>query len=89
MIMVNTYHILELKMLQIKNLTVTLTKDLRTIIDDFSFTLNDGEKAVVIGEEGTGKSRLLKLIYDPALVTGFVESTRRNITPGKRTGVHT
>ncbi len=62
-------------MLQIKNLTVTHLKDLRTILKDFSFTLNDGDKAVIIGEEGNGKSTLLKLIYDEDLVRDYVEFT--------------
>ena len=62
-------------MLQIKNLTVTHLKDLRTILKDFSFTLNDGDKAVIIGEEGNGKSTLLKLIYDEDLVKDYVEFT--------------
>jgi len=62
-------------MLQIKNLTVTHLKDLRTILKEFSFTLNDGDKAVIIGEEGNGKSTLLKLIYDEDLVKDYVEFT--------------
>ncbi|WP_330413376.1 ATP-binding cassette domain-containing protein [Coprococcus sp. AF21-14LB] len=49
-------------MLQIKGLTVTHKKDLKVIIKDFSFVLNEGEKAVLIGEEGNGKSTILKLI---------------------------
>jgi len=62
-------------MLQIKNLTISLKKDLRTILDDFSFTLNPGDKTVIIGEEGNGKSTLLKLIYDPSLVKDYIEYT--------------
>lgn len=73
-------------MLQIKNLTVTLTKDLRTIIDGLSFTLNDGDRAVVIGEEGNGKSTLLKLIYDPSLVAGYAEYTGDIVARGTRFG---
>lgn len=49
-------------MLQIKELTVTHKKDLKVIIKDFSFVLNEGDKAVLIGEEGNGKSTILKLI---------------------------
>lgn len=60
-------------MLQIKNLNISLIKDLRTILEDFSFTLNDGDKAVIIGEEGNGKSTLLKLIYDPDMISGYAE----------------
>ena len=53
-------------MLQIKNLTITHRKDLRIILEDFNLTLNDGDKAVIIGEEGNGKSTLMKWIYNPA-----------------------
>jgi len=62
-------------MLQIKNLTITHLKDLRMIIKDFSLILNEGDKAAIIGEEGNGKSTLLKLIYDEKLVQGYVEYT--------------
>ena len=48
-------------MLQIKNLTITHRKDLRVILENFNLTLNDGDKAVIIGEEGNGKSTLLSL----------------------------
>ena len=60
-------------MLQVKNLTLTHRKDLRTLIEDFSFVLNEGDKAVIIGEEGNGKSTLLKWIYDPALIELYCE----------------
>ena len=39
-------------MLQIKKLNLTHKKDLRVILDDFNLVLNDGDKAVIIGEEG-------------------------------------
>ena len=51
-------------MLQIQNLTITHKKDLRELVRDFSFCLNPGDRAALIGEEGNGKSTLLKLIYD-------------------------
>ena len=54
-------------MMQIKKLTLTHKKDLRVILEDFQLVLNDGDKAVIIGEEGNGKSTLLKWMYDPAL----------------------
>ncbi|HCC00637.1 MAG TPA: ABC transporter ATP-binding protein, partial [Ruminococcaceae bacterium] len=60
-------------MLQIKDLTITHKKDLRTILENFSLTLNAGDKAVIIGEEGNGKSTLLKLIFDEKLVRDYVE----------------
>ena len=61
-------------MLQIRELTITHRKDLRTILDRFSCTLNHGDKAVIIGEEGNGKSTLLKWIYDPALIEGYADA---------------
>ena len=48
-------------MLKIENLTVTTNKG-RKLIDDFSFVLNDNDKIALIGEEGNGKSTLLKII---------------------------
>ena len=60
-------------MLQTRNLNVTMKKDLRDLLRDFTFALNPGDKAAIIGEEGNGKSTLLKLLYDPALVEEYVE----------------
>ena len=60
-------------MLQVKNLSIYHKKDLRPLAADLSFTLNDGDKAAIIGEEGNGKSTLLKLLYDPALVDDYAE----------------
>ena len=62
-------------MLQIRNLNVTMKKDLRQLVKDFTFALGPGDKVAIIGEEGNGKSTLLKLLYDPALVEGYVEYT--------------
>ncbi|MBR3354949.1 MAG: ABC-F family ATP-binding cassette domain-containing protein [Oscillospiraceae bacterium] len=61
-------------MLQIRELTITHRKDLRTILDRFSCTLNHGDKAVIIGEEGNGKSTLLKWIYDPMLIEEYADA---------------
>ena len=60
-------------MLEVRNLSVVISKDMRTVIEGLSFTLNPGDKAVIIGEEGNGKSTLLKLIHDPALVERYAE----------------
>ena len=59
-------------MMQIKKLTLTHKKDLRVILEDFQLVLNDGDKAVIIGEEGNGKSTLLKWMYDPALTEDYI-----------------
>ncbi len=60
-------------MLQVKNLNIYHKKDLRPLATDLSFTVNDGDRAAIIGEEGNGKSTLLKLLYDPALVEDYAE----------------
>ena len=73
-------------MLQIKSLTITHRKDLRTIIRDFDFVLNRGDKAVLIGEEGNGKSTLLKWIYDPGLVESYAEADGIRILQGELLG---
>ena len=39
-------------MLIVKTLTLTNKKDLRVLVKDFSFTLNEGDKIGLIGEEG-------------------------------------
>lgn len=71
-------------MLQIKNLSITHKKDLRMILQDFSFVLNQGDKAVIIGEEGNGKSTLLKWIYDPELIEPYAEAAGERIAAGER-----
>ncbi|MCM1056546.1 MAG: ATP-binding cassette domain-containing protein [Firmicutes bacterium] len=60
-------------MIQIRNVSITYKKDLRELVSNLSFVLNDGDKAAVIGEEGNGKSTLLKLIYDESMVSAYVE----------------
>ena len=71
-------------MLQIRNLTITHRKDLRTIIDDFNMTLNDGDKAVIIGEEGNGKSTLIKWIYNPDMIEDYTECSGELIRGNER-----
>ena len=60
-------------MLQVRKLHIAMKKDLRELVRDLTFALNPGDKAAIIGEEGNGKSTLLKLIYDENLVEGYVE----------------
>ena len=69
-------------MLQVRDLNVTMKKDLRQLLKDFTFALNPGDKAAIIGEEGNGKSTLLKLLYDPAMVEEYVEYTGTIQTDG-------
>ena len=60
-------------MLQVRKLHIAMKKDLRELVRDFTFALNPGDKAAIIGEEGNGKSTLLKLIYNENLVEGYAE----------------
>ena len=67
-------------MLQIRKLSITHKKDFRVILQDFTCALNSGDKAVIIGEEGNGKSTLLKWIYDPELIEHYAEAKGERIT---------
>lgn len=49
-------------MIKINHLTITQNKDLRDLVSDLSMTIQDGEKVAIIGEEGNGKSTLLKTL---------------------------
>ena len=70
-------------MLELKDITIRLKKDGRTLAEDFSFTLGKGDKAVIIGEEGNGKSTLLKYIYDPRLTEDYCECSGRVTARGR------
>lgn len=73
-------------MLQIRNATISHKKDLHLLVEDFNLTLNPGDKAVLIGEEGNGKSTLLQWIFDPALIEDYTEAEGERIFPGERMG---
>ncbi len=73
-------------MLQIKDLTITHRKDFRVILEDFDMVFNDGDKAVVIGEEGNGKSTLMKWIYDPELAEEYAECEGERLLGGEVLG---
>lgn len=73
-------------MLQVKNLTILHKKDLHSILTNFQLVLNEGDKAVIIGEEGNGKSTLLKWIFNPNLVEDYVEAEGECICAGEKLG---
>ncbi|MCI5997105.1 MAG: ATP-binding cassette domain-containing protein [Peptoniphilaceae bacterium] len=60
-------------MLSIKNLSIYLIKDFRTVIENFSFSLENGMKVCIIGEEGNGKSSILKAIVDDENLKEYAE----------------
>lgn len=59
--------------MQIKNLTIYHKKDFRALTENLSFVLEPGDKMAVIGEEGNGKSTLLKLLYKPEETADYIE----------------
>ncbi|MBR5714275.1 MAG: ABC-F family ATP-binding cassette domain-containing protein [Clostridia bacterium] len=60
-------------MIQLNNVSIYVTASGRALISDISFTLNTDDRTVIIGEEGNGKSTLLKLIVNPALISDHAE----------------
>ena len=72
--------------LQIRNLTISHKTDLRTLVRDFDLVLNPGDKAVMIGEEGNGKSTILKWIVDPELVEDYADVEGERILIRERIG---
>jgi ATPase subunit of ABC transporter with duplicated ATPase domains len=73
-------------MLQIHSLTITHKKDLRVIIRDFDLVISPGDKAVLIGEEGNGKSTILKWICDPHLIEEYADAEGTRTTQGEAVG---
>nr|WP_304969881.1 ATP-binding cassette domain-containing protein [uncultured Schaedlerella sp.] len=73
-------------MIQIKNLTITHKEDARVILEDFRCVWNDGDKAVIIGEEGNGKSTLLQWIASPDRIGDYCEASGERIVRGHRIG---
>lgn len=59
-------------MLIIKDLTIIDTKK-HTLIEHFNLNLDEKDKIGIIGEEGNGKSTLLKAIFDRSLIEEYCE----------------
>jgi len=57
-------------MLEIKDLTIE-TDSRKTIIEKLNVFLDEGDKLAVIGEEGNGKSTLLKVIHKPESIEDY------------------
>ena len=60
-------------MIVIKDLELQLAKDMRTLISGFNFSFVSNQKIALIGEEGNGKSSLLKAIYDKSLISDYID----------------
>ncbi len=70
-------------MLELNNVTISLKKDGRNLVDKFSFTLKKRDRAVIIGEEGNGKSTLLKFIFNRDSAEEYCDCTGDIITKGR------
>ncbi len=55
-------------LLQINKLNIKNIKEERLLVKDLSFILNKNDKIAIVGDEGNGKSTLLKAIYDSSLI---------------------
>ena len=65
-------------MIKINHLTITQNKDLRDLISDLNMTIQDGEKVAIIGEEGNGKSTLLKTLMGEKLADFSIKGDMNN-----------
>ena len=68
-------------MLKINDLTIITHKG-RKLVDSFSFVLNQGDRTALIGEEGNGKSTILKILAGID-VTEYVTFTGEGFSDGK------
>lgn len=59
-------------MLVINQLNITDSKN-HKLIQDFSFSLGNHDKVAIIGEEGNGKTTLLKAIYHPDWILSYTQ----------------
>ena len=72
-------------MLKIKELTIKSLKSEKEIINNLNLSIKKNDKIAIIGEEGNGKSTLLKCIYnqdlikDYTIVTGKIIKNNLNI----------
>jgi len=69
-------------MLELKNLSLSLSLNDRKLIENINYVLNPKDKTVIIGEEGNGKSTLLKLIYDARAIEGYCNYSGQIIKKG-------
>ncbi len=72
-------------MIEIKDLNIKNFKNEKEIITNLNLVINENDKLAIIGEEGNGKSTLIKCIYDDklikdyAIVTGKIIKNNTNI----------
>lgn len=72
-------------MLTIQNLTLIHKKDLTALVENVTFSVQPGERMALIGEEGNGKSTLLRAIMQDTSIYSYAEVSGR-IVNTYRTG---
>ena len=72
-------------MLTVQNLTLIHKKDLTTLAENVTFSLGSGERLALIGEEGNGKSTLLRAILGDHSIDAYID-IRGRILNTFRTG---
>ena len=73
-------------MLTVQHLSILQNRDLRPLIQDLSFTLAGSQRLAVIGEEGNGKSALLKAIVCPEKLQSWADIQGTIRCTGERIG---
>lgn len=73
-------------MLELRNVNVTIRKTNRQIIKDFNLVINKGDKIALIGEEGNGKSTLLKFMYDTDLIEDYTDFSGQIVSNNLKIG---
>jgi ATPase components of ABC transporters with duplicated ATPase domains len=68
-------------MIQVNKLSITQIQEDRPLIKDLSFIVNPGERIALIGEEGNGKSTLLKYLLGLPLPGFATEGNKSLDTP--------
>lgn len=62
-----------MKMLQLIDVTMLHMKDFKHVIKELTICINKGDKVAIIGDEGNGKSTLLKFLANPALIEDYIK----------------
>lgn len=70
-------------LLRTDKLNIILQKNGRVLVEDFTFTLKRGDKIAMIGEEGDGKSTLMKVLCGEESVLRYVSYTGTLTREGK------